>query len=182
MKISEAVLALSSLMMVAMLAWSDASEKDDSDSGCNAPISSSPASFRGGEEAMAAASGRRGGVGFGASRQRQLRGVVTGSASRRHGELPARQPPKREGVERLASTPTRRVFECFLGPYPAKSGLPNGLGVSWCVLNGPGFYTPKPVRSPKKTLAPNEALVIGDEYLGGKCIWWDHWFHQNHLV
>jgi hypothetical protein len=22
-------------------------------------------------------------------------------------------------------------------------------------------------------------LVVGDEYLGGKCIWWDHWFTKT---
>jgi hypothetical protein len=33
------------------------------------------------------------------------------------------------GVERFVSTSTRRVSEGFLGPYPAKTGLPNAFQV-----------------------------------------------------
>jgi hypothetical protein len=88
-------------MMVAILAWSAASEKGDGGSGGSALISPSPAGFRGGEEeaAAASASGLRGGVGFGASRRVR------------------RQPPKYDrGASRFHPNPTG--FGVFPGPLP----------------------------------------------------------------
>jgi hypothetical protein len=57
------------------------------------------------------------------------------------------------GVGRLDSTPARRVSGCF-GPL---LGQNRSTKRPTRVLIGPGFYTLKPVKSPRKTLAPNEA-------------------------
>jgi hypothetical protein len=100
-------------------------------------------SFRGGEKA--AASGSGGGIsggGFGASRRRWP--CAAGNKDTR-------------GVGCLSSTPTRRVLECFVGPFPDKTGPPNIPRVFYRVVIGPGFYTSKPAQTREETLAPNEA-------------------------
>jgi hypothetical protein len=67
-----------------------------------------------------------------------------------------RQQRRREGVACLDSTPTRRVLECFVGPFPSKTGPPNSSRVFCSVVIGLGFYTRKPAQT-GDTLAPNEA-------------------------
>jgi hypothetical protein len=60
-----------------------------------------------------------------------VRGSVSFGVLRRRRRLWARREPcaasneNVRGVGYLASTPTRRVSEGFLGPFPSKTGLPN---------------------------------------------------------
>jgi hypothetical protein len=69
-----------------------------------------------------------------------------------------RREETRGGVAWLDSTPTRRILECFVGPFPAKTGPPNSSLVFYRVVFGLGFYTRKPAQTRGNTLAPNEAL------------------------
>jgi hypothetical protein len=83
-------------------------------------------SFRGRREA--AASGGGGGISAGGGGGINAGG---GSGRRRGGVCFGPAPPAEKtredarGVAWLDSTPTRRVLECFVGPFPAKTGPPN---------------------------------------------------------
>jgi hypothetical protein len=110
---------------------------------------------------------RRGGSIYGLRGGRRLRGVAGGDdgfgASR--GVVFGRRPcaarnKDARGVGCFASTPTRRVSKCFVGPLPDKTGPPNSPLVFYRVVIGPGFYTPKPAQTQSKNTSTERGLMI----------------------